>query len=297
MPTCPICNKEMKYINNSHLKSHNLTPTEFKVMYPEVESISEDSRSRLSNNGGFGAQASKVACFLKYRSKYEQNPKSCAQCSKILSYEERRKKFCSSSCSASFNNKGRVVIYSEEAKQKLRKIGEAIGKQSYYKLGKTIHNKICIICSISFETTYQTKLNKTCSHQCKKRWHAINNPRQNKTFGKCGYYKGIYCASSWELAFLIYNTDLGKDIQRCNLTFDYIMNEQARIYFPDFLMEDKIYEVKGRELDDVALKTQAVVDAGYQIELIRKKEINPIIKFLKEKYKVKDLTELYDKKD
>lgn len=293
----------MKYINNSHLKSHNLTPTEFKAQYPNVESIAEDSRSRLSNNGGFGAEANKIACLKKTREKqisYLTNPKKCLKCSSIIPYDKRENKFCSHSCSASITNTVRKVEYSEEAKQKLKELAKNMAgrnKGSYIKRNNpTIHTNICIICNSSFSTTYRNKIKKTCTSICKKKWHSLNNTRQNKTFGKCGYYNGIYCGSSWELAFLIYNIDLGKDIRRCDLTFDYFMNEQERIYFPDFLMEEKIYEIKGRELDDVAFKTQAVIDAGYQIELIRKKEITPIIKFLKEKYKVRDLTELYDKK-
>jgi len=38
----------------------------------------------------------------------------------------------------------------------------------------------------------------------------------------------------------------------------------------------------------------AVINSGYKIEIVRKKEILPIIKFIKEKYKIKDITKLYD---
>lgn len=61
-------------------------------------------------------------------------------------------------------------------------------------------------------------------------------------------------------------------------------------------MDGIIYEVKGRELEDVEIKTKAVIYAGYKIKLIRKKEIIPIIKSIKEKYGIKDITQLYDKK-
>lgn len=59
MLKCPICNKELKYINNKHLKMHNLTPIEFKVMYPDINNINSDTRQLMSNNGGLGAMANK----------------------------------------------------------------------------------------------------------------------------------------------------------------------------------------------------------------------------------------------
>lgn len=98
-----------------------------------------------------------------------------------------------------------------------------------------------------------------------------------------------------ELAFLIHNLDLNKKIERCGLKFTYEMDGKEKYYFPDFLMEEVIYEIKGRELKDVALKTKSVIDAGHRIEVIRKKQIEPIIKEIKKKYGVKDITQLYDK--
>lgn len=55
-------------------------------------------------------------------------------------------------------------------------------------------------------------------------------------------------------------------------------------------------EIKGREREDVELKTQAVIKAGYEIQVITNKDIAPIIKSLQNKYQLKDLTELYDKR-
>lgn len=40
------------------------------------------------------------------KEKYKLSPKTCKKCSEPISYEKRRNKFCSRSCSASFNNKG-----------------------------------------------------------------------------------------------------------------------------------------------------------------------------------------------
>lgn len=40
------------------------------------------------------------------RKSYEENPKYCKYCGKIIPYEKRRNDFCDHSCSASYNNQG-----------------------------------------------------------------------------------------------------------------------------------------------------------------------------------------------
>lgn len=46
----------------------------------------------------------------KIREDYEADPKTCPTCEKVLPYEKRRNKFCSKSCAASHNNKGKVRV-------------------------------------------------------------------------------------------------------------------------------------------------------------------------------------------
>lgn len=51
---------------------------------------------------------------------YNKNPKKCAYCDSSLTYEERNKKFCNSTCAAYFNNKKRdYKHHSIEVKQKI----------------------------------------------------------------------------------------------------------------------------------------------------------------------------------
>jgi hypothetical protein len=39
--TCLICNKEFSYVSNTHLKTHNLTPIEYKTKFPNASFKSE----------------------------------------------------------------------------------------------------------------------------------------------------------------------------------------------------------------------------------------------------------------
>lgn len=60
-----------------------------------------------SEAGKLGAAKSKEISEQKFRervSAYESSPKQCAGCGNPLSYDKRKNKFCSSSCSATTNN-------------------------------------------------------------------------------------------------------------------------------------------------------------------------------------------------
>lgn len=93
---------------------------------------------------------------------------------------------------------------------------------------------------------------------------------------------------------MIFNKDLGNNIRRCEKYFNYEINEEKHLYFPDFIMDDIIYEIKGRELEDVEIKAQAVRFSGVEIEIFRRKEIMPLIKYVQQMYGIKDITQLYD---
>lgn len=69
--------------------------------------------------------------------------------------------------------------------------------------------------------------------------------RKGSGRGKKGWYKGIFCDSSWELAFVLYceinNTPITRNMEK----FDYIYNNRTRKYLPDFLVNGNYVEIKG----------------------------------------------------
>lgn len=280
---------------------------DFKKQFPNYETHSEELKLKNKENSKKAVQASILVMKKQAEERLKENienflllDKKCKECNKNIDYQKRKTNFCNRSCAAIYNNAKKV--YTEEQKNKQKLNGLLIGKKnlidgSTQKGLRKFFDLNCFICKKAFKVTFEQKLNKTCSLECKKLLHSQVNHRENNTYGKSGYYQGIYCASSWELAFLIYNKDLGKEIKRCDLTFNYVMKDIQHTYFPDFIMDNIIYEVKGRELEDVEFKTKAVIEKGYKIEVIRKKEITPIIKAIKEKYNVKDITTLYDEKN
>lgn len=65
------------------------------------------SKSEAGKLGNIKSQESKRKLKELVIIEYLENPCTCTNCGASLSYEERHKKFCNSSCSATFNNKKR----------------------------------------------------------------------------------------------------------------------------------------------------------------------------------------------
>lgn len=64
--------------------------------------------------------------------------------------------------------------------------------------------------------------------------------------GKKGWYKGYWCDSTWELAYVIYCLDHGIQIRRNSQGFEYTFEGKLHKYYPDFILEDGSYvEIKG----------------------------------------------------
>ena len=51
--------------------------------------------------------------------------------------------------------------------------------------------------------------------------------------------------SSWEVAFYIYHKDLGDDIHRATTPIAYTHEGKQHFYYPDFIVNGELYEVKG----------------------------------------------------
>ena len=107
--------------------------------------------------------------------------------------------------------------------------------------------------------------------------------------GKKGWYKGIFCDSSWELAFVIYHLDHKLPIKRCTESLPYVFEGKQRKYYPDFIVDDTIYEIKGYETEQS--KTKQILYP--HIKLIDKDSIKMYLEYVVETY-TKDFTSMYE---
>jgi len=104
---------------------------------------------------------------------------------------------------------------------------------------------------------------------CKPECVSLGGYREKSGRGKTGHYKGIYCASTYELCWVIYQLDHGQQVTRFP---SYLQNEKVK-YYPDFLIqpnliiEIKVYDLKNKLQDKINLAQ----DSGYKIQVLFKK--------------------------
>ena len=93
---------------------------------------------------------------------------------------------------------------------------------------------------------------------------------------KRGWYKGYWCDSSWQLAYVIYNLDHNINFKRNIEGFEYQFNNQILRVYPDFILEDgTIVQIKGwfGQKNQQKIKTLQQL-FGDKFKLITKEEMN-----------------------
>ena len=229
----------------------------------------------------------------------------CPKCDKefeikITDKEYKRnkyKKFCSNKCANSH-------IVSDELKNK---ISESCKKSEKVKIANSVitenrkfvldnfrlkRNEIieftCLYCG---EVGYDRRNNKDRKYhsECSKK--TSGGIRKGSSRGKSGWYKGYWCDSSYELAYLIYNLDHNIKIERNSKGYEYTFNNEKHIFYPDFRVDNNLVEIKNyrSELTEIKLKS---VDE--KIEIYYKDTIKPYLEYVKNKYG-ENFIEMYEK--
>lgn len=123
----------------------------------------------------------------------------------------------------------------------------------------------------------------------------IGGIRKGAGRGKKGWYKGFRCDSTYELAFVIYCLDHNIKFKRNEQYFFYNYENKQYKYYPDFILENGIYiEVKGY-LDEKS--KEKIKQFKYDLEVYTGLRILQYVKYVKQKYNVNKLTELYEDRE
>jgi hypothetical protein len=193
----------------------------------------------------------------KVCSKCDQNFQIVATESEIR--RDKVKKFCSRKCSNSRN-------LTEETK---RKIGKSLieggnrfipdNKGRKYERRKLIlltnkkNNEFtCLHCG-EIGKSYKYKKDQKYHKEC---WLRVSGGiRKGSSRGKSGWYKGYWCDSSYELAYLIYCLDYDIKIERNKEGFEYVYEDKKHLFYPDFIVNGKYVEIKNfkSELTDAKI--------------------------------------------
>jgi len=205
--------------------------------------------------------------------------KTCPKCSIDHS---KSGKFCSRKCANSRSWSDNDKLKKSKSADKSTKVKKA-----------TYINNICQ-CGKEFNfLPYRPK--KYCSVECSNNF--VKRPsggyRPGSGRSKSGYYKGIYCGSTYELAWLIYSLDHQVGFTR----FEGCLEKDGIKYYPDFLLNDlkTIIEIKGFEnQESVDKKTQVAQSLGYTVIILRKHDLQFAFDYVKQQYGDKKLYTMYD---
>ncbi len=173
-------------------------------------------------------------------------------------------------------NKGKKGIYSEEYRNKISNslVGKSSGRASTPE--KEIERRL--------------KISQTMKSNPKS-----GGLRTNSGRGKKGWYKGYWCDSSWELAWVIYNLEHNINFVRNDVGFEYEYEGKKRKYYPDFLITETYYEIKGRrsfeKMDNE--NKEKIRQFKQNLVILYEKQIKPYLNYVIEKYG-KDFIRLYE---
>lgn len=148
-------------------------------------------------------------------------------------------------------------------------------------------------CGRDFQVRYNSSKKKFCSKVCDTFYTKRGGYRNGSGRSKSGYYKGIYCGSTYELCWVIYSIDNGVRFKR----FDHLINGEKFSYYPDFLLEDgkTIIEIKGFEdPQKVEYKTKLAESQGFLVKVMYEEDLKDVFSHVEEKYKTKNFYTLYD---
>lgn len=243
-------------------------------------------------------QTSGIKLIEFHSEEYFKCPKMCLNCKELLPYEKRHNKFCSIKCSSLFSHNQNGNRKWDDARRE--KVSNWMKIHGYRHPSLKI-TKQCPYCECSFQVHLSKKeVRKCCSKTCSLKWMKdtgylkgkCGGYRQKGGRGKQGWYKGYYCNSSWELAWIIYNLDHSIPFIRNTKPFDYTFNGKSFKYYPDFFIpqENKYVEIKGYKSPQ---SDQKLSQFPHLITVLYRNDMAPYISYVQSKYG-KDFIKLYD---
>ena len=118
----------------------------------------------------------------------------------------------------------------------------------------------------------------------------IGGYRKGSGRGKKGRYKGIWCDSSWESAWVIYHLEHNIKFKRNWQKFEYVYENKTYTYIPDFIKDDMYIEIKGYLTERAK---QKISQFPHTLLVLQEKDIQKYIEYVTKKYG-NDFIKLYD---
>lgn len=297
MCTCKYCGKE--YSSNTALAGHishcKLNSTKKRTS----ESYKVFSKKGLDT---YLSNLEKTKLEDSYRFEIKEFILTCPKCKNNFSIfttqrnfdKGNHKVYCSRSCANSHiltDEIKKKISYSIQFSEKFKEANKQLSESFLKKRQEKQH--ICKYCGKIFTLNDIRDIDgiKYCSCECKHKYLSehYGGYRKGSGRGKNGWYKGIYCDSTWELAFVIYHLDHNLHIERCNTPREYEFNGEKHLYYPDFVTDEGIFEIKGYITEQWKAKQEQNPD----IKVLYKKDIQQYIDYVKNTY-TNDIQSLYE---
>jgi len=172
--------------------------------------------------------------------------KECSKCgntfevitTEALINRGKVKNYCSPKCSNSNKKTEEQKKKISETCKKSDKVKNANKKIGIEKRGKRNENDYTFTCLYCNKIGQDSKWNKNRKYHTDCWKKASGGIRQGSSRGKSGWYKGYWCDSSYELAYLIYHLDKGLEIIRNKEGFEYTFHGEKHLFYPDFIISE-----------------------------------------------------------
>jgi hypothetical protein len=201
---------------------------------------------------------------------------NCKKCGNEFEPSKGLVSYCSLNCrnSRSFSedsklkksiaNKGNIKCATNKGK---------FGKLNPNWKGTGIIEFICKYCNQPGTSKYRiNKYHVECWKQCS------GGSRKGSGRSKHGWYKGFWCDSSYELAWIIYQLDHDIPFSRNTKSYEYTYNGKQYKYYPDFIQDNKLIEIKGFVNKQTLEKIKSVPDLIVLMKDDLKTEFDYVIK-------------------
>lgn len=297
-----ICGKEFN--SSQALNSHKANCKEY------LQSIDKwESRCKKLHDGGVNSAKSRIKNNIDKKQvaleKWVSEKHVCEHCGKIMTEKFGSGRFCCRACANARVTSAKQRASASKQMSHLNTIMKIRSntRQLKLELEYSSHPNYCIICGNVLDWSH--RYNKTCSEECRRKrlseFAALNvakhegNLNTKNSGYKHGYYHDIYCASSYELAFVVYCLEHEIKIRRNTQGFSYQFNGESHTYYPDFIIDENTYvETKNYYTELV----QAKIDyfpKNLIYKIIYKQEMKQYLTYCIEKYGRKFYEVLYEK--
>lgn len=150
-----------------------------------------------------------------------------------------------------------------------------------------IHKNNLFLRKEELELKRREKISATCKINKKS-----GGLRKGSGRGKKGTYKGYWCDSSYELAWVIYHIDHNIKFTRNLEKFPYYFNNELKNYIPDFIIDNTYFEIKGYKDEKVDLKIEYF---PFELKLLYTEDLKEIFEYVITNYG-KNFISLYEEK-